>query len=140
MTATTLHGTIPGLLRQTSPIIVTRGQHVDRRGVVIEVDPDGSHAVVGLQATREDDASVEWLPIDTLALDLRVATGLIHAVWWMAALDERRLPAAVSALNLALPPFGATLEQAIMGSALSEGEIRMIRRVGLRLAGVSDAT
>jgi len=79
-----LPGTIPGLFRRCLPVVVTRGEHLDRRGVVVDVDSDDSFAFVDLRATRNDDRAAGWLPLDMLALDLTDATGRAHAAWWLA--------------------------------------------------------
>ena len=135
----TLPGAIPGLLRRCSCIVVTGGRYAGRRGILAE-DPDGCPRVlVLLDASGGDDVVLEVLDVSDIALDLSDPTGLIHAVWWMASLDEQRFPAAVLALGLYGPAFDVAFEQALIGRPLDEREIGMIRRVGLYLAGVSDA-
>ena len=135
----TLPGAIPGLLRRCSCIVVTGGRYAGRRGILAE-DPDGCPRVlVLLDASGGDDVVLEVLDVSDIALDLSDPTGLIHAVWWMASLDEQRFPAAVLALGLYGPAFDVAFEQALIGRPLDEREIGMIRRVGLYLAEVSDA-
>jgi len=77
---TTLPGTIPGLLRRCSPIIVTSGPQRGRRGVVVELLPDG-RVVVALEETETRDAAVKVLALEDIALDLSDTTGGAHATW-----------------------------------------------------------
>lgn len=78
-----LPGTIPGLLRVCALIAIASGAFAGRKGVIVDLEPGARHAVVALQADAQHDASVEWLPLANLALDLTDATGRAHAAWWL---------------------------------------------------------
>ena len=80
-----LPGTIRDLLRVCSLVAVVSGAFAGRRGIVIDLEPGARHAVVAMQADAQHDASVEWLPLADLALDLTDATGRAHAAWWLAS-------------------------------------------------------
>ena len=144
----TLPGTIPGLLRRGSPVVFVRGSayaaYSGGRGMLIHPSEPARGSMpysfgwpVAMCDTTHD--RVCYAEGTDIALDLSDPTGLIHAVWWMASLDEQRFPAAVLALGLYGPAFDVAFEQALIGRPLDEREIGMIRRVGLYLAGVSDA-
>lgn len=81
----TLPGTIPGLLRRGSPVVVLTGRHAGAAGVVVRML--GGAAEVALELP-----GAEWIltyRLDEIAIDLTDATGRAHAAWWMA---ERRVP------------------------------------------------
>lgn len=82
MSALTLPGSIPGLLRRGSPVNIGAG----RTGVVGE-DPSGCTVIlVFVEFDEEDDqpAVIATVSADRLALDLTDATGRAHAAWWLA--------------------------------------------------------
>lgn len=103
MSATTLPGTIPGLLRRGAPVLaavgprppalpagmiaadaIVAGLVQTRPGVVVDVAGSPSHAVVALEATRKEDASLDWLPRVALALDLTDPAGCDAAARYLA--------------------------------------------------------
>lgn len=78
----TLPGSIPGLLRRGSPVVLDTDEG-QRRGVVVDADRAfGGHVVVMFEATPRHDAQSDYLPAARLALDLTDATGRAHADWF----------------------------------------------------------
>ena len=76
-------GTIPGLLRRGSPIILGSDEG-QRPGVVVDADPAfGGRVVVMLEATPRWDAESDCVPADRLSLDLTDPTGRWHAAQWL---------------------------------------------------------
>ena len=76
MSALTLPGDIPGLLRRGSPVVIE-----EWRGNITSEKPDddGEYRVCG---TDNDRRNGWWRT--GLALDLTDATGRAHAAWWPA--------------------------------------------------------
>lgn len=82
MTAPTLPGSIPGLLRRGSPVVVpvsARVRAVGLRALVggLGVDHDGVWVIT--------DNGARWEAPADVALDLSDSTGRAHAAWWLAA-------------------------------------------------------
>ncbi len=79
MSALTLPGNWPGLLRKGSPT---------NWGTVVALEARGgtNGAWVGrvYRSKLGDRVEGHWFPLDTFKLDLTEATGLQHAVWWLA--------------------------------------------------------
>ncbi len=87
MSALTLPGDIPGLLRRGSPVVLatrTYGGSVFLDGARGVVCSDGGR--VGTETLGGSPVLVSTSPRD-LALDLTDATGRAHAAWWAMGLD-----------------------------------------------------
>lgn len=85
MSALTLPGDIPGLLRRGSPVVLatrTYGGSVFLDGARGVVCSDGGR--VGTETLGGSPVLVSTSPRD-LALDLTDATGRAHAAWWLQA-------------------------------------------------------
>ncbi len=85
MSALTLPGDIPGLLRRGSPVVLatrTYGGSVFLDGARGVVCSDGGR--VGTETLGGSPVLVSTSPRD-LALDLTDATGRAHAAWWLAS-------------------------------------------------------
>lgn len=121
MTTPTLPGTIPGLLRPCSPVIVTRGTYVGLRGVVVSI-ADGL-AVVAFD--KPSISSLIALGLDDIALDLSDPTGRAHAASWSAL---RECPAS-HVLDPAAVAWHPAPAQADAGWAL-EWQARAVRGSG----------
>jgi hypothetical protein len=79
----TLPGSIPGLLRRCSPIVVVAGPYEGWRGVAVE-DPKGCQSVLVHIQDTDGQYLCESIALAGLALDLTDATGRTHAMWWWA--------------------------------------------------------
>ena len=135
----TLPGTISGLLRRCSCIVVTGGRYAGRRGILAE-DPDGCPRVlVLLDASGGDDVVLEVLDVSDIALDLSDSTGLVHAFWWLVALPDKVVSDTLEALGLDRPEFGDLLSRVFTGMELTDAERAEFRRACLQVAGVPDA-
>lgn len=88
MSALTLPGSIPGLLRRGSPVTHThdggwvQATVVLRAGMVTEVYI-GQVQPPAWRVELATDSGL-WAPLGTIALDLTDATGRAHAAWWLA--------------------------------------------------------
>lgn len=84
----TLPGSIRGLLRRGSPVLVPlpRVRKSCLRGLVDGVDIDSD----GVWVLTRDGAPTMWVPSD-IALDLEVDTGRAHAVRWWNSQRQRSL-------------------------------------------------
>lgn len=86
----TVPGTIPGLLRRGSPIVLLT-EYLDSYfrapagsgGVVSFKNDERAWVALTASGTRED-AFLEVAALDCIALDLTDATGRAHASWWLA--------------------------------------------------------
>lgn len=76
MSHVTLPGTIPGLLRPCSPVIIDDGVPGPLLGVVRRLDDHDNTAEVAWKL-------VSWWPLGHLYLDLEDPTGRVHAAWWV---------------------------------------------------------
>ncbi len=120
MSDLTLPGTIPGLLRRGSPVIVVNAAI----GVVDEVTE------VGVFAT--DGGALHAYYLDQVALDLTDPTGRIHAAWWVMGHDDRK-PGIDAGSWVALR--GLALK-ACPGEEFSDYSLARFRHLCLMLAGL----
>lgn len=125
MSALTLPGTIPGLLRRGSPVVF--GTH---RGDVMSVETTDD----GIEAGVVDENGAAWWfgptgPVitDDLHLDLTDPTGRAHAAWWAFGRRGWR--------NVAMNLF--TLIDARRGCDMPDADIARLRDLCLALAGVT---
>lgn len=81
----TLPGTLPDLLRVTSPIVLQTGSGL-ARGVVVgpamDLAAPGSWEVAWTPLEGDLGATLDDLPLSALHLDLSNETGRTHALWW----------------------------------------------------------
>ena len=77
-----VHGSVPGLLRRGSPVVVIDGpaHFLGRRGTVHALDEWGQASIA-----FDGCVSVVIVMLSRLALDLTDRTGRIHAAWWLGA-------------------------------------------------------
>ena len=86
MSALTLPGDIPGLLRRCSPFTWRGGE----RGTVVSMRGDDIWlAVDGCVVHKSLDGATSYAG---LTLDLEDATGRAHAAWWLAGRLDLRAP------------------------------------------------
>jgi len=80
----TLPGSIPGLLRRGSPVLVAPEAATPRRGVVVDFahKPAGAMALDDYLVARGAKMPRNWMA-SNLLLDLTDATGRTHAAWWL---------------------------------------------------------
>jgi len=119
----TLPGTIDGLLRRGSPIVGQRGS----RGLVLELT---NHDVMGdgVRAWHYAGSKAGFAPLKHVSLDLRDPTGRCHAAWWA---NDR-----CSSSDL----LECDLTPAMNGRDMTDDEIRALRDLCLRLAGLEVTT
>lgn len=85
----TLPGTIPGLLRRGSPVVVTDERiGLARTPGVVTVPPDGDFPHQAVVAMQDEDAEIIGINSGCVSLDLSDATGRAHAAWWLASKIE----------------------------------------------------
>lgn len=128
MTALTLPGDIPGLLRRGSPVLWSTN-----RGVVVYVPPIERQAVY---CVLESDVITRECLYADIALDLSDPTGRAHAAWfirdgligvgWDQLLGESRITG---------DHARSAYEHAINCIDMLDDEIDILRRVVLHLAG-----
>ena len=135
MTTPTLPGTIPGLLRRTTPVIVTRGEWIGLRGIVKSI-ADGL-AVVALDNLSV--SAVMTFALDELGLDLSDPTGRAHAAWWLNDHDEDTLAQATRAVSGVddCEAWRWLIVSATSGDAWPDARVEYLRLVCLHVAGVS---
>ena len=133
----TLPGTVPGLLRCCSRIVVTYGPQRGRYGVVVEFFGD-DYAIVALQETETRAASVKVLALEDIALNLSDPTGLVHAFWWLVALPNKVVADTLPVLGLDRPEFGDLLSRVFTGAELTDADRAEFHRLCAHLTGVSD--
>lgn len=95
MSALTLPGGIPGLLRRGSPVVIRLGSDVAVSGVIV-LPGYAVYRNGGAEGSWEYGAHTGTLTDDLLdgdeestALDLTDATGRAHAAWWLDAACDR---------------------------------------------------
>lgn len=120
MTTTTPLTSISDLLRRCSPVVSLAAP--ERRGVIVDMQPGATHAVVALEADRDHDASLEWLPLADLCLDLDDKTGQQHAGLY---LWERPTPPGVDYSGL------------IRGACVGRAHAERLRMAVLNVHGVT---
>ena len=120
MSAKTLPGTIPGLIRRCSPVIrISSGG----RSVVSKITGPHAAAICG-------ESCDQAAPDHDLALDLEDPTGQAHAARW---LDERGVSAFILGTHKRV-----AYERASAGMALSDYQIQSLRTLVLEMAEVDD--
>jgi hypothetical protein len=83
VSAITLPGDIPGLLRRGSPVVRTTDEGT-RFGVVVDADPAFARSVVVTwEATPRHDAESDFLPRASMSLDLTDEAGADRAARWL---------------------------------------------------------
>ena len=122
MTAKTLPGSIPGLLRRGSPVVVPGSDF----GSVVGLGGEGAVYVATENTSR-------WWMCDHLHLDLSDPTGRAHAAWWAV---ERCGVDALWACGLTLLEWEGIRNAATHGFNMSPASIDALRRVVLHVAGV----
>lgn len=127
----TLPGTLPGLFRRCSPIVITETTgagtceiRAGQRGVVLLTTSGDVGPVVALA-----DGRTLPIPGEHLALDLTDATGRSHAAWWARPRIHGNLLG-----EMADSPL---LWGAISRADLSPEHIAALRDLCLGLAGVA---
>ena len=79
-------GDVVGLVQRGCAVVGVRGDHAGRRGVVVDDMGFGSSkAVVAFEASPAADASLEWVAVASLGLDLEVCSGRDRGARWAAA-------------------------------------------------------
>ena len=126
----TLPGTLPDLLRVTSPIVLQTGSGL-ARGVVVGPAMDlvapGGWEVAWNPLDGDLGATLDDLPCSALHLDLSHATGRSHALWWAGG------------RSLDYPDFftsqeeNRVIDKARYGTFCTDAEIRTLRDCCLRL-------
>ena len=139
MTAPTLPGSIPGLLRRGSPVIQTtetRGEYiipVGSRYTVLVVD-DGSRCAADAAVLGAPGCFSGTHKREHIGLDLSDPTGRAHAAWW--AVDYCGAEA-LRACGLSLLEWTGIRDCATHGLNMSPASIESLRRVCLHVAGVT---
>ena len=134
MTAPTLPGTIPGLLRRCSPVTDAEGV---ARGLI--------YAMPGHYRAYPDWWGVNWnyllQPCDAtrLYLDLTDPTGRAHAAWWLNDHDEDALAQATRAVSGVddCEAWRWLIVSATSGDAWPDARVEYLRLVCLHVAGLS---
>ena len=140
---TLLPGTLPGLLRKSSPVVVTtRGVGEDAAGGSVVIDRSrfrSRHGVVYEAPSRPSKVRVvvdhhgAMLETRCVALDLSDPTGRAHAGWW--ARDTAEALHGDGAIRL-----NAEARRIIRDACAGlDVDAEALRRVCLHLAGVPDA-
>lgn len=78
----TLPGTLPGLLRRGSPVVMTVGT-ITHAGVLLSSGPYGATVAHSNGHNWRKKPIKPW-PLERVALDLTDKTGRAHAAWWLA--------------------------------------------------------
>jgi hypothetical protein len=138
MSPLTLPGTIPGLLRRGSPVILATRTYGG------SVFLDAARGVVCSEGGRVATETLGGSPVlvstgaGDLALDLSGPTGRAHAAWWLADQDGDVL---AEAWDLVLgEPDADPLHRINLwasGEDLDEARIRSLRLVCLHVAGLA---
>jgi hypothetical protein len=151
----TLPGSIAGLLRRGSPVVVisTEDQTTDAFGTRLQVgdravltdDPTGRWCIA--TGATYDDLGPPWseLAISALALDLTDETGRCHAAWWaIPKLVERYLRAPGDSDRAAVERYNADFNLLLCATRLHPAatlperdlDVRAFHRLCLDLAGL----
>lgn len=139
-TTLTLPGSIPGLLRRGSPVLLAvvgdDGAAVGARGVVVMLGREGGGPRTALVAVEVGDVHATrtvWRLLFDLALDLTDATGRAHAAWFAIDLFDR-----LFADSFRMPGDARrALSLATAGADMTPEQIEALRLVVLHVAGVS---
>jgi hypothetical protein len=136
MSALTLPGTIPGLLRRGSPVVANV-----RTAAGDVFFADGARAVVFDVDDTDGLLSIEggWFAPAQWSLDLTDPTGRAHAAWWLNDHDEDTLAQATRAVSGVddCEAWRWLIVSATSGDAWPDARVEYLRLVCLHVAGVS---
>lgn len=120
----TLPGTIPGLLRRGSPVVLNREvagfpatKRVTRRGIFMPHGPKGDEGMVCWDRWCGEKRAEERVFIPTISLDLTDPTGRAHAAWWARSKRGARTTHATT----------CAIDFALRGAGMAEDEIARLR-------------
>lgn len=142
MTALTLPGTIPGLLRRGSPAFrLALGDASRQEAILVHAiaerpqlyGGDGSELCAEIRS-----GPLVWWPTRCLALDLTDPTGRAHAAWWLNDHDEDALAQATRAVSGVDDgeAWRWLIVSATSGDAWPDARVEYLRLVCLHVAGV----